>query len=160
MSQSVSIVPQAQQVGDGALDPDFWDNTDFMSQVPVLEATPQPPRNEAEFEWQRENGSTADDAGGNTFGPNITGVTPTPAATSIRITFTTDTPSVGQVVVRLQSNGTLIDSQTEFMAGTSHDMTVSGLTAATAYSVTVGARETSGQFASNPPVTVTTTAAP
>ena len=55
MSQSVSIVPTAQQVGNGNLDPSFWANASFMAQVPVLEALPQPPRNEAENAWQMEN---------------------------------------------------------------------------------------------------------
>ena len=55
MSQSVSIVPVDQQVGNGTPDQSFWAGTDFMSQVPILEALPQPPRNEAENAWQMEN---------------------------------------------------------------------------------------------------------
>ena len=120
-------------------------------------------QNKAEYEYQVTTGNTADDAapsvtpGGGRFGPAISGVVLTPAQTSVRVQFTTDVPAAPRVaVIRL---GAVARQTQSFALGTAHDITVTGLTASTAYTTSISAKKSTGEASQAPGTNPFTTTA-
>jgi hypothetical protein len=150
------VVPRVEQTSDGVLDPSYFEGLDVVSQGAVAEALPQPPQNEAEWQYQVEaNWETSPDA------PNLTGLTAADITTTgATVTWTTDKPATSQVrwgtAAGSFSNSTAVAGN----AATAHSVPLSGLTAATEYFVQAGSRDADGNLAAAETQFTTTEEAP
>jgi hypothetical protein len=134
------VAPRAEQTSDGVLDPSWWAGLDAQSQGDVAESLPQPPENEATYEYGM---STQ----GNPEGPTISNLTVINiTATGATVTWDTSEAASSRVVYGTAPNE--FGDGTDWLEddSTSHSVDLSGLTTATIYYVEARARDADGNL--------------